>query len=477
MGLGENFKALSDAQFLAKLGASIIVTDSCNEHEVADAVKKIRLQPTQTEKETIQDVQISKEEGEQEDGSDFKKAVDTIVKKKKKDWRDNITFRFGGFKKEDFENRDLIIRDMMIDEDISFLRQAQENGTAVEVAECLFVKLAPPITLIGIAGTCGKSTVAAITNEILKNTFGNTGKEKFYFIDEYRGFSPLSLLGKIVREDVVLMECPIELLSEFDKYHVSPHIAVITNMLPDSINHFGNEDAYFARVASILKYQTYNNFFIANDDVVDFIKNNFEFSFKAKILRTSINIIPAGWVLKTPYYHMKEDVALALRITEVLKVPLEALQEYVESFQGLEARMQVVKKARGVTYYNDSASVHPYSTLTALKCLAHAQNVVLIWGGKNHGIELEEFLKTIPQYISTLVLLQGSGTLKFHAHLLSNEIKHVYAHSIYDAVQCAKDNAGRGDIVLFSPGFPAGIMDQNPIMRGRQFVWALKSFS
>ncbi len=495
-GLGENNKALADAQFLAKLGANVIVTDTCRAEKVEDLVKKMRMPSVSVGSEMYQAGQGDgagapitppmsehiQEQIEHQLESHMPEAAAAAAaraaKQKKKDWRENVSFTFGGFKKEDFENRDLIIRDLTVPPETAVLVAAVAAGIPVDVPECLFAKLAPSITIVGVTGTCGKSTVAAMASEILKKTFkGMSGKEHFYFIDPYQGWTPLALLSKVVREDVVLLELPARLLEEFDKAHISPHISVITNLFPDQIEHYGSAEAYFKQKAAILKYQTYNNFFIANDEVVDFIKGNFELPFKAKILRTSVNIIPAKWQLENTHYHMRENISLAIRVAEMLKVPIEDMQNVVERFVGLPGRLELVKKARGVSFYNDGTSTHPQSTLTALKCVAQNKNVVLIWGGKNRDVPLDVFLQTIPQYVSVLVLLPGSGTLKFHRHLMENEdsMKHVYAHSIYDAVQLARDNAGKGDVVLFSPGFPA--TGQSEVARGEEFVWSLKGVS
>lgn len=463
VGLGENSKALLDAEFLAKAGAYVTLIDSRQEKDMMPLVK--HLLPTPTQEEEVP-----------EDATIAELTTDTILKKSKKDWRENISLAFGRYNKKHFEDKDLIIRDINIPLSLPYFKEALQNNIPVEVAESLFIKLAPPITLVGITGTCGKTTVAYITNEILKKGFAKTD-QKFYFIDPYKGVAPLPLLAKIKRDDIILMELGVELLKEFNGAHLSPHIAVITNLYPKRFD-AEKREKYLEEKSAIFKYQTYNNFLIGNDDAVDFIKNHFTLPFKAKIMRTSQNLIPKNWRIPDASLYMKENMALALRISEILKVDEDIAQDVIESFKGVKGRLEYVKKIRNVLYYNDSAASNAVATLAGVKTLSKNKNVVLIFGGTDAQWDykdMAEFLKLIEQYVHTLVLLPGSGTIKLHRYLFNfDTIKHVYSHSVYDAVGQARDNARKEDIVLFSPGFPAQGLFQNETERGEHFVWTLR---
>lgn len=456
VGFGENNKALNDVEFLAKAGAFITVVETRAEKDLLPFTERFN-EPTTINAEA---------------------SIENIIKKQKSDWRKNVTFSYGKLKDVDFEDKDLIIRDISIPLNLPQFKNALKHSIPVEVAESLFIKLAPPVTFIGVTGTCGKTTVCYLVNEMLKKGFIETD-QKFYFIDPYKGSSPLSLLGKIKRDDVILMELSSLLLKEMDGARISPHIAVITNLQSDHLDEHESREVYLDVKGTIFKYQTYNNFLIANDDVIDFVKGHFDLPFKAKIMRTSVNLVPSTWNVKESPYHMRENMAFAMRVAEILKVPESVVKEVVESFKGLKSRLEYVKKIRNAPYYNDSASTNAFATLTALKSVTQSKNGVLIFGGadSNWNIkETEEFLKTITQYIHTLILLPGSGTLKMHKQLMDLEdIQHKYAHDIVNAVEMARDNAGKNDVVIFSPGFPARGLLKNEMERGDQFIWALRS--
>lgn len=464
VGLGEDNKALIDAEFLAKTGAFVTVIDTRSEKDMEPLVKALK--PIPVHDQVIQgDITIGE------------LTAETILKKPKHDWKENISFSFGRYNKKDFEDKDLIIRDISIPLNLPYFKEALQNNIPVEVAESLFIKLAPPITLVGITGSSGKTTVAYITNEILKKGFSKT-EQKYYFIDPYKGSAPLTLLAKIKRDDIILMELGVELLKELDQAHLSPHIAVITNLYPKRFDGV-NRDKYLEEKSTIFKYQTYNNFLIANDDVVDFIKGHFTVPFKAKIMRTSANLIPKKWHLPDVPQFMRENMALALRVSEVLKVDEDIAQEAIENFKGIKGRLEYVKKVRNTYYYNDTAAVTAFSTLAGVKTLSKNKNVVLMFGGADShwdGKDMAEFLKSIEQYVHTLILLPGSGTLKMHRYLLNvDTITHVYSHSVYDAVGLARDHSRKDDIVLFSPGFPASGTFRNETERGEHFIWTLRA--
>jgi len=480
VGFGENNKALADAEFLAKAGATVTVLDARQEHELSQFIKHFKIAPPSAP-DAVGLGGIALSDATANDAPDQIDAADileTISKKPKPDWREKVSFHFGKYKKELFEGQELIIRDISIPLSLPQFKEALNKNVPVEVAESLFVKLSPPITLVGVTGTCGKTTTAYMINEIVKQGFADT-EQKFYFIDPYKGSSPLSLLGKVKRDDIILLETGTELLAEFNNAHMSPHVAVITNIYTNHLGH-ANKETYFEEKSAIFKYQTYNNFLIANDEVVDLIKTHFSMPFKAKILRTGTSLIPREWRLEDMPQHMKENMALALRVAEVLRVDDGVTKNAVLNFKNPKARQEYVKKVRGALFYNDSASTNPAATLTALKSLSKNRNAVLIFGGPDmewNTKDMDDFMKTIVQYAHTLILLPGSGTMKMHRYILDfPDMKHIYAHSIYDAVGIARDNAGKEDVVIFSPGFPAWGLYQNEVERGDHFIWALRSF-
>lgn len=137
--------------------------------------------------------------------------------------------------------------------------------------------------------------------------------------------------------------------------------------------------------------------------------------------------------------------------------------------------MEFVKKIKGVDFYNDAASVMPESTILALKTISKNRNTVLICGGSDTGLDYSEFCRIVPEYVHTLVLIPGSGTLKQRKNLAKMENISVLAAPGFDeAVRLARENAKNGDIVLFSPAFEAAGLDSSREVRSERFLRAVR---
>lgn len=342
---------------------------------------------------------------------------------------------------EDYCSPDLYLIASNISENIKYLVAARQKGVAVETSQTLFLKCAPPVTLVGVMGTSGKSTVAHLTYLMLRSRFVDH-EQKLIYLDPARPQGYLPLLKKIKKGDVIILIIGTTLMSSLHAARVSPHVAVITNMGENTDN-----------ILSMLEFQTYNNFVIAPDEVIDRIKRAGVTS-KAKMLRTGVSLIPGHWQLQIREYHSRENISLALRAAELFKVDDDHMRKVAEGFKNLKGRMEFVKKVKSVEFWNDCASTNLSSTTTALTQIGGNKNVVLILGGMGAPQALDIFIKMLPQYVSNIILLPGTGTSQIHIRLLDcEEIKVHYAHSVTEAVQIAEKNSRSHDMVLLSPGF------------------------
>lgn len=353
-------------------------------------------------------------------------------------------FTLGKTPGEELLSAELIILSPEISKKSLFLKKATEAGIPIEYPEIFFLKSAPSITLVGIMGECGKSTVAHMLYSILKQSFAEYDGQGLFFIDPDLPHGALTHFKKIKAGDVVLARIPEQMMKEYYGAHVSPHVAVITTP---------------TKSYSILEHQTYNNFIVAPNSVVDAIKASPHPTSKAKILRTR-----------------PENSALALQAAELFKVNAEMAQKVLQSFNGLKAHQELVKKIHDVEFYNDSASVTPLATLAALRTLSFNKNIVLILGGAYTGYDYDTLIREIPTYASTVILLPGTGSLGIRTALSELfDIKFLFSPTLEDAVVLAKSQAKKGDRVLFSPGFDAVGIHLSRKERGEKFVKAVRS--
>ncbi len=354
----------------------------------------------------------------------------------------------------------LIIISPEISKKSLFLKKALQAEIQIEYPETLFFKLSPPITLIGVLGAYGKTTVTNLIHTILKKTFSEYKDQGLFIIDPDSAHGALTHLKKIKKDDVAIARIPDYLLPHYYEIHISPHVAVITSLI--------NFD--------ILDFQTYNNFIVATDEVVDALKQNRNLSSKAKILRTRANMVPSEWKIKTRAIHDKENIALIIQASELFKATTEIIREVVQESGGPKSCIEFVKKVGGIEFYNDACSINPRSTLSALKSISSNRNTILIFGGAYTGHDYSDLLRNISQYVSTVILLHGSGSLGIRSQLQKiPDLTLLQSLTLEDAVKLAKDNANKGEKILFSPGFDAVGIDISRKERGEKFVKAVRA--
>ncbi len=371
----------------------------------------------------------------------------------------------GSVPEEDLLDMDLIILSHEYSRDSSFLKKADMAGKSIEYPETFFFKQAPPIMLIGIMGVCGKSTTLSMIVPLLEKVFDNEDQSLFV-IDPDSKDGVFSSLKKIKSGDVVVSRLTDQLVKELYNLRISPHVAVFTS-IP---SHAAYRDSPF----EILSYQTYNNFVVAQDDVVD-KTHIFNFQPKAKMLRTKSSIVPDTWEFAGRGLHDKDNAALAIQVAQLFKLDNDIIQDVMESWKPLKGRLEMIKRVKQVEFYNDSASITPFSTQAGLQAISNDQNVILILGGVDGGYDYRTLFGTLPQYLKTLILVPGSGTLKERLTLRGvDKIEVLAADSVESAVNMAMDHAARGYKVLFSPGFGAGGFDQSRKERGDRFMKAVR---
>ena len=446
VGLGPRFEMTADIKFLIKSGADITVYDMRNEqscrHILAELIETGLTKYVFGITSNVKDLKASE------------KLAD------------------------DLAATDLIILSPDMPTSASFLAKARETNVSIEYPQTLFLKLSPPITLIGVLGTCGKTTVSHMIYAILKKAFEEYKDQGIYYIDPE---TPLALahLKKVRKGDLVVVRITKTLIPHFEYARVSPHIAVFTTLSSNK------NVSSSATIFNILEFQTYNNFIIGNDAVIDEIRENPVIEPKAKMLRTGANIVPVEWQVRYRGPYDRDNAALAMRTAELFKIPSETVRVALEAWKGLKGRLEPVKKVAGIEFYNDTAASTGAATLAALRAISEHKNVVLIMGGAMTGSAVPaaeesyiELIENIPQYVSSVVLLPGSGTMSIRRNIsvIAEQTGLVfhYAHTIEGAVKMARDNAHRGDKVLFSPAFEAYGVEKSRSERGEKFVKAVR---
>ena len=417
MGLGLLGKGLGDTIFLAKCGADLTVTDM---------------------RTAIQ----------------LKTSLDALKKYK------SIKFVLGEHRLEDFRDCDIVLKAQGIPLDSIYIAEARKNNIPIRMDDELFVSFLPEkVTVVGVTGTRGKTTVTSLIYHILKKA----GK-KVHLGGNIRGVATLALLPKIKKGDIVVLELSSWQLQGFGESKIAPHVAVFTNFLHDHMNYYKNDvGAYFADKALIYKYQKVDDTLIIGESLQKKIPK----SYKGSLIVSKAIDMPKNWKPQIVGEHNIENIALAMHAVQALKIPLIKIKTGVESFKAVEGRLQLVKNIKGVHVYNDNNSTTPEATIVALKSFPKKQTVLIV-GGADKALDTTELLQTAEEYAHTIILLPGSGSDK-----ITNE-DFYRAESLKDALVTAIKSAEKGDVVLFSPGFASFGMFINEYDRNDQFMKLVK---
>ncbi len=219
LGLGLLGRGVGDAEFLAKCGARVVVTDTKNEAQLAESVERLKKYP-------------------------------------------HIEFHLGGHRREDFTDTDLVIKAAGVPLDSPEVAAAREAGVEVAMSTALFAKYASEAgaKIVGVTGTRGKSTVSHMIFHVL----AQSGR-RAHLGGNVRGISTLAILPDVGAGDIVVLELDSWQLQGFGDLHISPHTAVFTNLMPDHQNYYSDPsssdpvragmEAYFNDKANIFRYQ------------------------------------------------------------------------------------------------------------------------------------------------------------------------------------------------------------------------------
>jgi UDP-N-acetylmuramoylalanine--D-glutamate ligase len=434
MGLGLLGRGVGDAEFLARLGVDLTVTDLKSEKDLAPSLARLK---------------------------DFKNIKFVLGEHRLEDFSAKGGSAFGG------RGPDFILKAAGVPLDSPYIAEAKKNGIPIEMDASLFFKLAPKHDFIGITGTRGKSTTTFLLFSLLERA----GKRTF-LAGNIKDVATLPLLEKVREGDSVVAELDSWQLQGFGESKISPPYSIFTTFMPDHMNYYkGDMGTYFHDKENIYKYQKSNDVLVVGEDIAEKIGKNVP----GKVVIAKRSIIPKSWLLRLPGEHNRLNIACAVSMAEVLGVPRKVAESVIrEEFPTVIGRLQPVKSVGGVTIYNDNNATTPDATIAGLQAIALGKNIILIMGGTDKGLDMEPLIQEIPKHCRAVVLLKETGTDKIRERMYSLVSDGVAVKEEGDLEACLKTAlslAKRSDIVLFSPAFASfGKLFKNEYDRGAQFL-------
>jgi len=446
MGLGRFGGGVDSARFAAACGAKVTVTDLASAGQLADSVEQLK---------------------------DFAE----------------IEFHLGGHEKKDFEQSDIIIANPAVPPDNEFIEIARRNNRLITSQMEIFFELCPA-QIIGITGSVGKSTTAALAAHLLKTAgkstqyaIRNTQYENIFLSGNIGNEPLLAILDKIKEDDLVVLELSSFQIEQLARIKKAPDIALLTNLTPNHLDRHGSFDVYCSAKENIFKYQKLNenkpavSIFNAEDRIAAQWYEKYSKEAGRICIKFSCDDINAEIKerFSLPGRANLSNLSAAVAVARYFGIDDERIKICLADFKPLAHRLEFVAEINGVKWYNDSKATTPEGAIVALQ--AFEQPKIIIAGGYDKNISFDELGKTIAQTAKAVILIGQTAPKiadtiekKSATENTEKKIRIEIVDSLTKAVELANNLAETGGIVLFSPACASYDMFDNYAHRGNEFT-------
>ena len=479
MGLGLNGGGVDNARFFAEHGAEVVVTDLKDERQLEASVSSL---------------------------SHFT----------------NIEFHLGYHDKKDFADADIVIKNPAVK------RQGNEYlGCAKQIESdvSFFAKLSTS-PIIAVTGTKGKSFTATAIHYCLCKLGAKA------FLAGNMGISPLRYLPQATRETLFVLELSSWQLADLkDCTDFKPRVAVITPIMRDHQNWYGNMESYLQDKAIIFQNQREDDCLILNYDddwsrgfSTDYCGRLFWYTKQDNktesnkcvgcvyiddegkgILKTKDgkNVCLIEEPVKIKGIEAKQNLLNAALSAYLLGFEPFSIANVMKDFKGIEHRMEFFFKTQNnISFYNDTAATIPEASCVALSAFLgvpassnyHTDastpygvdvtssidaRPVWITGGTDKGLDFSIFA-TAGKKAKKIFLLRGSATEKMIKVFDDANIEYQGPYESLSVLlneirlQVKSGEIKEGDNVVFSPASASFELFQNEFDRGNRFKCIVK---
>lgn len=164
--------------------------------------------------------------------------------------------------------------------------------------------------------------------------------------------------------------------------------------------------------------------------------------------------------------HNRDNLMAALTLAKVLGVSSAVIQKTIDTFPGVEHRLELVKKRGGVRFVNDSRCTTVECMQTALESFGF-DPIILIAGGKDNQLEFGVLSDLVKQRVKTMILV---GEAKEHLNRCIGDYTETFLVGTFEeAILLSFQKSREGDIILLSPGCEGYDMFKSYEERGNYF--------
>lgn len=343
-----------------------------------------------------------------------------------------------------------------------------------------FFRICPSRNIIGVTGTKGKGTTSTLITHMLQ------ASGKRVHLGGNIGTPPLEMLQAAITQDdwVVLELANFQLI---DLKH-SPPIAICLMFTSEHQDWHPNVDEYLTAKQQLFRWQK------PTDTAIYFADN-----------ASSQQIVSVSKGQKVPYYkepgahihkdrividqtticnvsdiallgkHNWQNICAAITAVWQITQDVEAIRTTVQTFKGMEYRLEFIRELNGVKYYNDSFGTTPETAIVAIESFREPK--VIILGGSDKGARFDELAETVAASNVRTAILIGTTAPVLKATLTGAGFNNLIdgPDTMPAIVSLARQAAQKGDVVLLSTGCASFDLFENYKDRGDQFNQAVRS--
>lgn len=380
----------------------------------------------------------------------------------------NLNYDLGNHTPKVFLQQDLIVLSPGISPQLKIFDYAKSNGVQV-TGEFEFTSRFVQEPIIAVTGTNGKTTTVSLIYEMLHRS----GKK--VWVGGNYGKPMVTYLLEDQKADVIIVEASSFMLEHVVEF--APRNIVFMNLAENHLDRHKSMEDYINAKRKIFLNTSAETASILNADdkaVVELARDPavqrgviYYFSRKVDLEPQIMNIGGAVQIndeikvrtgpdievfsvknVKLRGFHAIENIMAAILAVREHNATHEAIQEVIDTFTGIEHRLEYVRKVGGVEFYNDSKATNVHAVLRALK--AFDENVILVMGGKDTNLNYAPLKDEIRKKVKTLILY---GEVKERINRDIGDYSETFLIGTFDeAIHMAYSKSRINDVVLLSPG-------------------------
>ncbi len=404
-----------------------------------------------------------------------------------------VEFDLGGHTPKKFLEQELIVLSPGVSPFLKIFEYAKNHNVKVTGEfefSCWFVK--EPI--IAVTGTNGKTSTTYLAYKMLKESGVDV------WVGGNYGPPVVDYLRSGQKAKVLVLEVSSFQLEHCERF--TPQNIVFTNLAENHLDRYKTMEEYVNAKRRIFLNTNQATTSILNADdnaVIELARDPavqrgriFYFSCKKALEPQIMNI--GGVVnmkkelkvrtgpeieflsvadMKARGQHMVENFMAALLAAREHGATNEAIQRVINEFKGIPHRIEYVRRVGGVQFFNDSKATNVHAVKKALD--SFDENVILIMGGKDTGLNYEPLFEHIKRKVKSLILY-GEAKEKINRDI-GDASETFLIGTFEEAVLIAYQKSRISDIVLMSPGCSSFDIFDSYVERGNYFKEIVAGFN